>query len=89
MVTIALSASYQSLGPGFEDYLKWILTEMFVGIAFAPSDETGTMNFFLFRIVRTPGLFDLGEHQVQLCFKLFSLLFFHRSLIPELPQLLD
>jgi hypothetical protein len=62
---------------------------MFVWIAFAPSDETGTLNFFLFLIVRTLGLFNLGEHQVKLCLKLFSLLFFHRSLIPALPQLFD
>jgi hypothetical protein len=57
---------------------------MFVGIALASSDETDAMNFFFFRVVGTFALIDLGKHHAEFCFKLFSLLFFHKSLIPAL-----
>jgi len=66
-----------------------ILRDMFVGTTLAPSDKTDTLNFFFFRFVGTFGLIDLGEHQIELCFELFSLLFFHKFLIPALMQLLN
>jgi hypothetical protein len=72
-----------------EDDFMRILRDMFVGTTLAPSDKTDALNFFFFRFVGIFGLIDLGKHQIELCFKLFSLLFFHKFLIPALMQLLD
>jgi hypothetical protein len=58
---------HRLLADDFKEKMRYqrvlVLKNMFVGIAFASSDDANTLNFFFLGIVRILGLIDLGEQQ--------------------------